>query len=52
MTILEWMATPADLYGLAIEVGHEWDEGMREARASLDKAAETKQANTPKGKRR
>lgn len=49
MTILEWLNTPADLYAKALECGHEWDEGMREALADMVKADEMKQQT--KGKR-
>jgi len=51
MGIIEWMNTPADLYAMALEVGHEWDEGKREALADMDKAAEMKQASEPKRRR-
>lgn len=36
------MSTPADLYAMALEVGHEWDEGIREANAAMQKADEMK----------
>ena len=38
LTILEWLNTPSDLYAMALEVGYEWDEGIKDARAALDKA--------------
>ena len=52
MTILEWVNTPSDLYQMAIEVGHAWDEGLKTARDAMRKADELKQQNTPKGKPR
>ena len=49
MNLVEWMSCPADWYAKALECGHEWDEGMREARSDMDKADEMKQQT--KGKR-
>jgi hypothetical protein len=45
MTILEWLNTPSDLYAMALEVAHEWDDAIREAQAALNKAEETKPAS-------
>jgi hypothetical protein len=36
------MNTPSDLHAMAIECGHAWDEGMREARESMNRANEMK----------
>ena len=38
MSINEYLNTPADLYHMALECGYAWDEGIKDARATIEKA--------------